>query len=47
MEKKSYAALGAAVFAAAAGVGATALAMKNHKEKRVTNAHIDPDYRNT
>ena len=47
MAKKSYAALGVAAIVAAAGAGATVLAKKSRQEKQVTEAHIDPDYRNT
>ena len=46
MSKKKHSVLGMAALAAA-GAGAAVLANKSREEKRITEAHVDPNYRNT
>ena len=46
MSKKKHSVLGMAALAAA-GAGAAVLANKSREEKQITEAHVDPNYRNT
>ena len=46
MSKKKHSILGMAALAAA-GAGAAVIASKSRQEKEVTEAHVDPNYRNT
>ena len=46
MSKKKHSVLGMAALAAA-GAGAAILANKSREEKQITEAHVDPNYRNT
>ena len=46
MSKKKHSVLGMAALAAA-GAGVAVLANKSREEKQITEAHVDPNYRNT